>query len=129
MYSDAALQTVSRYANQSRFVSRYSTHGFIMVTLARSSIKKLIRARGIFKTEGERDVGWNGMSINAASPLQTGHLGKLAFDIFLNGKSRTIAALAKVVYCVCGDDGFKVELKFVTIDPAATPAMEEFMKP
>jgi hypothetical protein len=107
-----------------------------MVTLARSSIKKLIRARGIFKTEGERDVsfrtvdvGWNGMSINAASPLQTGHLGKLAFDIFLNGKSRTIAALAKVVYCVCGDDGFKVELKFVTIDPAATPAMEEFMKP
>lgn len=74
------------------------------------------------------DVGANGMAISCPVQIPSGVNCYVAFDMFFNGKTHSVASRAKVMYCIYNShDGFKVGLQFVNLDLASSSAIARFM--
>lgn len=74
------------------------------------------------------DVGASGMAISCPMQLPTGANCFVAFDMFFNGKTHSVATRAKVMYCIYSShDGFKVGLQFQGIDLPSSTAIARYM--
>lgn len=74
------------------------------------------------------DIGASGMSLTFEHKLEVGHLGKVSFELFLDGKAHIVTCRSKVSYCIFSGDHFKIGYQFVNLDPAALNAITRFLR-
>ena len=106
-----------------------------MDTEQRNSNRKALKATGQlvldqFPPVSMRtiNVARDGMAIASTEPVVEGAQYRVNFEITVDGVSRTVAAGAKVVFCVyAGHSEFKSGLRFVELDPPSTAAIAGFL--
>jgi hypothetical protein len=69
------------------------------------------------------DIGAQGIGLRLPHPVKPGTLGRIALDLYYDGKSNKINTQVKAVHCIFGNDEFKVGMNFVSLDEAATAAV------
>lgn len=101
----------------------------------RQNVRKVLRSRGLLIMDGipqflvrTMDVSTSGVGIACPHQLQPGQEGKIAFEMFFNGKNYHVASRIKVMYCIySSSDGFKVGLQFQNLDMASASAIAKYM--
>lgn len=102
----------------------------------RQTPRKVMRVKTNFAIDGAHpmvvrsmDVGSNGMALSCPMQIPQGANCFVAFDMFFNGKTFSVATRAKVAYCIYSShDGFKVGLQFVNIDLQSATAIARFLE-
>ena len=74
------------------------------------------------------DIGSTGMSVSVSDPLPMGLIGRISFDLLVDGKSTPVATGIKISSCIFSSGGFKIALQFTGLDPVATTALAKFLR-
>jgi hypothetical protein len=74
------------------------------------------------------DIGTAGMTVSISDPLPMGLIGRVSFDLLVDGKSTPIATGIKVNSCIFSGGEFKLALHFTGLDPAASSALTKFLR-
>jgi hypothetical protein len=74
------------------------------------------------------DIGATGMSVSVSDPLPMGLMGRISFDLLVDGKSTPIATAIKVNSCIFRGGDFKIALQFTGLDPASSSALTKFLR-
>lgn len=74
------------------------------------------------------DIGAQGIGLRLPHPVKPGTLGRIAFDLYFDGKSNKINTQVKAVHCIFGNDEFKVGLQFVSLDQPAAAAILQYLR-
>jgi c-di-GMP-binding flagellar brake protein YcgR len=75
------------------------------------------------------DVSAGGASVESAIQLAVGKDGRLSFDLDAAGTTICVATDAAVIYCFyTGEQGYKVGLEFLGLDPAAREHIERYTR-
>ena len=100
----------------------------------RLSPRKPLRTRGMLAPEGLAplpiqlfDIAPGGVGFLSPQQLPPGHRCSINFSFMLNGQKNEVSAAARVAYCVCGADGFKVGLQFTDINEAGAAAIAKLI--
>jgi hypothetical protein len=101
----------------------------------RQQERKVLRTRALLRIDGMEqflvktlDISTAGVGVACPKQLQTGQTGKIAFEIFFNGRNYSVASNARVMYCIYNsNDGFKVGLQFVNLDMTNASVITRFM--
>ena len=101
----------------------------------RNSSRKALKATGQLILEHSPPVSMrtinvarDGMAIASAEPVIEGAQYRVNFDIPVDGVVRSVAAGAKVVFCVyAGHSEFKSGLRFIDLDPPSTAAIAGYL--
>lgn len=59
--------------------------------------------------------------------LPSGQMCRISFDVWVQGKTRTVTVQGKVVYSICSAEGFKLGMHFVQIDAGSVAFIEAFL--
>ncbi len=102
----------------------------------RQAPRKVLRVKVNFAVDGapqmivrSMDIGSNGLAISCPMQIPAGIGCFVAFDMFYNGKTSSVATRAKVMYCIYNsNDGFKVGLQFINIDLASSTSIARYME-
>ncbi len=98
--------------------------------------RKVLRVKVNFAVDGapplivrSMDIGSNGLAISCPIQIPVGIGCFVAFDMFYNGKTSSVASRAKVMYCIYNsNDGFKIGLQFVNIDLPSSTSIARYME-
>lgn len=71
------------------------------------------------------DISPHGMGIHVPDHVAPGTLCGIKFTTLVNGKVVTIEVVAKVVYSICANAGFRVGFQFTNVDHAAKQAITQ----
>lgn len=101
----------------------------------RKLVRKALRSRGVLILEGQAfqfdtvDIGTGGVCVLSVRQLITGQNCRIEFSLSVQGRKFDIVAQAKVSYCICGRDGFRIGMQFVEIsDKACSSAISLYMR-
>ncbi len=101
---------------------------------ARVATRKVLRCRAKVMVTGVPvlpartvDVSVSGISLLLEQSLPSGQSCVVAFETPVRGTLRRIIASAKVVYSVCGADGFRLGFQFVQLDAGNTALITEIV--
>jgi hypothetical protein len=91
----------------------------------RAAARKILRCRarvglqtGVALNARSIDISISGMCLMVDGPLSAGQSCMLMFETPIKGVPKQINVVAKVVYSICGSDGFRAGFQFV--QPSAT---------
>jgi c-di-GMP-binding flagellar brake protein YcgR len=101
----------------------------------RQNARKVLRTRALLIMDGipqflvrTIDISTSGVGVACPQQLHAGQEGKIAFEMFFNGKNYQVASRVKVMYCIySSSDGFKVGLQFLNLDMGSASAITKFM--
>jgi hypothetical protein len=104
-------------------------------TEQRQSPRKVLKIKALLAMAGTQpiqaltfDIGAQGVGLRLPYPVKPGTLGRIAFDLYFDGRSNKINTQIKAVHCIFGNDEFKVGMLFVGLDPAATAAILQYLR-
>lgn len=100
----------------------------------RSSKRKVLKVKALLAMEGEdtimartADVGGDGLSLMVGKALNTGAVGMVRFEIFQDGKVKSIAVTAAVQYCILSSGEYKVGFRFVNLQLSAMASLAQYL--
>jgi len=74
------------------------------------------------------DVSLGGVSVMVPEQLSIGSTCAISFECLHNGKTLQVTAAARVVYsALSGQDGYRVGMQFLRMDPASQAVLAELM--
>jgi c-di-GMP-binding flagellar brake protein YcgR len=101
----------------------------------RRSARKILQTKAVFVIDGKApcigrtaDISATGVGLLLPNPLSAGLQGRVAFDMYFNGKLHAFRVEAKVMHCVFGAGAFKIGLLFVRLDLPSTTAISEYLR-
>ncbi len=101
----------------------------------RRSARKILQTKAVLIIGGKApcvgrtaDISATGVGLLLPNPLSSGLQGRVAFDMYFNGKLHAVRVEAKVMHCVFGAGEFKVGLVFVRLDSPSTSAISEYLR-
>lgn len=100
----------------------------------RSSKRKVLKVKALLAMEGEdtimartADVGGDGLCLLVGKALKTGAVGMVRFEIFQDGKVKSIAVTARVQYCILSSGEYKVGFRFVNLQLSAMASLAQYL--
>ena len=100
----------------------------------RSSKRKVLKVKALLAMEGEdtimartADVGGDGLCLLVGKALKTGAVGMVRFEIFQDGKVKSIAVTAAVQYCILSSGEYKVGFRFVNLQLSAMASLAQYL--
>lgn len=106
-----------------------------MLAEQRQSTRKILKVKALAAMEGHApmlvrtvDISANGVSISVPEPMQTGKTGQISFDLLVEGKTVSIAARVKAMYCIFSSGEFKVGFQFLNLDLNAMSQLARFLR-
>ena len=73
------------------------------------------------------DVGGDGLCLLVGKSLKTGAIGMLRFELFQDGRVKSIAVRAAVQYCVLSNGEYKVGFRFVNLELSAMASLAQYL--
>ena len=75
------------------------------------------------------DIGLGGVCVVFAQQMKIGQTGRINLSFLVNGRKQEVSSAAKVCYCVCGRDGFRVGVQFTeALDQASSLSINMLLK-
>lgn len=100
----------------------------------RGGVRKVLKVKALLTLEnGETmvartmDVGGDGLGLVTNKAVPSGAVGMVRFELFHDGKSKSIAIKAKAQYCILSNGEFKVGFRFVNLELSAMAAISRFL--
>jgi hypothetical protein len=100
----------------------------------RSSKRKLLKVKAWLAMDGDdaimartADVGSDGLCLLVGKSLKMGAVGMVRFDLFQDGKIKTISARASVQYCILSNGDYKVGFRFINLDLVAVGILAQYL--
>jgi hypothetical protein len=97
--------------------------------------RKIVRAKAVVVMDGmppqpgrTLDLCATGLSMTFDHKLAVGHIGRVTFELFLDGKGQLVNCRAKVTYCIFSGDHFKIGYQFIDPDAATTSLISKFIR-
>ena len=101
---------------------------------SRSSRRKVLKVKALLAMDGAEtimartaDVGGDGLSLLVSKPLKTGEQGLVRFELFQDGKVKSIAVKAAVQYCILSSGEYKVGFRFVNLELSAMATLAQYL--
>jgi hypothetical protein len=100
----------------------------------RNAVRKPFRGRGKVTVNAKQvsfqsiDIGVGGICLLMPDQLNLGDVYYIEVSAFINGRKMDITAKGKACYCICGSDGFKIGLQFISLDEASEKTISLYMK-
>lgn len=91
-----------------------------------------VRARVVLQSGGNFpgrtvDISISGICVMLESPVQPGQVCMILFENLVKGVLKQVSASGKVVYCICGKDGFRTGFQFNQLTPANTAVINDIV--
>lgn len=109
-------------------------NGATVANEMRASVRKSLKVKALLAMEGEdivmartADVGGDGLCLMVGKALKTGALGMVRFELFHEGKAKSIAVRAAVQYCILTNGEYKVGFRFVNLELSAMASLSRFL--
>jgi hypothetical protein len=106
-----------------------------VISEQRTSSRKIVKVKATVALEGQQpiparttDVGANGVSLSVPKPLPVGQAAQVTFALLVDGIATRINARSKVMYCIFGNDEFKVGFQFLNLELASMTALARFLR-
>lgn len=106
-----------------------------MLNEQRTSARKILKVKAVAAMDGHApmlvrtvDISANGVSISVPEPMQAGQVGRVSFDLLVEGKAVPIAARVKAMYCIFSSGDFKVGFQFLNLDLNAMTQLSRFLR-
>ena len=100
----------------------------------RASNRKALKVKALLAMEGEdtimartADVGGDGLCLMVNKSLKNGALGMVRFELFQDGKIKSIAIRAAVQYCILSNGEYKVGFRFVNLELSAMASLAQYL--
>ena len=100
----------------------------------RASNRKALKVKALLAMEGEdtitartADVGGDGLCLMVGKSLNKGAVGMVRFEIFQDGKIKSIAVRAAVQYCILSSGEYKVGFRFVNLELSAMASLSKYL--
>ncbi len=100
----------------------------------RASVRKALKVKALLAMEGEdtimartADVGGDGLCLLVGKSLKAGAIGMVRFELFQDGKAKSIAVRAAVQYCILSNGEYKVGFRFVNLELSAMASLSRFL--
>jgi hypothetical protein len=104
-------------------------------TEQRKSERRILKVKAVLALDGQApmlgrtaDIGANGVSVTAPSPMQVGQSGQVHFDLLVEGQVTPIHVRVRVVYCIFGGGEFKVGFQFLNPDLNTSRQLARFLR-
>ena len=101
----------------------------------RKSPRRVVKAKAVLAIEGMApmqartiDVAANGVAVACAHHVPVGAVGKLSFDLYFDGKTTPIKALARALYCIISNGEYKIGFQFVSVDLTSLTMLSKFLR-
>jgi hypothetical protein len=106
-----------------------------VISEQRTSARKIVKVKAVVALEGQppilartMDVGANGVSLAVPGPLPAGQIAQVTFGVLVDGIATSINARSKVMYCILGNNEFKVGFQFLSLELATMTALARFLR-
>ena len=100
----------------------------------RASKRKVLKVKALLAMEGDEtimartaDVGADGLCLMVGKALKSGDVGMVRFEIFQDGKVKSIAVKAAVQYCILSNGEYKVGFRFVNLQLSAMASLAQYL--
>jgi c-di-GMP-binding flagellar brake protein YcgR len=100
----------------------------------RASKRKVLKVKALLAMEGDdtimartADVGADGLCLLVGKALKTGAVGMVRFELFQDGKVKSIAVKAAVQYCILSNGEYKVGFRFVNLQLSAMASLAQYL--
>lgn len=101
----------------------------------RHSPRKILKVKALLAMEGAepivartQDVGAEGMCLTVDRPCKAGALGTIRFEIFNDGKIRSISVRSRVQYCILSNGDYKAGFQFVNLELSAMASLAKYLQ-
>ncbi len=109
-------------------------NGSAVYSEQRTGSRKVLKVKALLAMEGEdtitartADVGGDGLCLVVGKSLKTGAIGMVRFELFQDGKVKSIAVRAAVQYCVLSNGEYKVGFRFVNLELSAMASLAQYL--
>lgn len=109
-------------------------NGSAVYSEQRTGNRKVLKVKALLAMEGEdtitartADVGGDGLCLVVGKSLKTGAIGMVRFELFQDGKVKSIAVRAAVQYCVLSNGEYKVGFRFVNLELSAMASLAQYL--
>ena len=102
----------------------------------RQSPRKALRIKTLLTIDGAAgpmllhtvDIARFGMGLTGLpEQLRAGQHGRLAFDLFLDGRIHSVDVGIRIAYCIPADAGFRAGLQFVDLDSTGATTIAQYV--
>jgi hypothetical protein len=100
----------------------------------RAAKRKALKVKALLAMDGEdmivartADVGSDGLCLMVGKSLKTGAVGMVRFELFQDGKVKSIAVTAAVQYCILSNGEYKVGFRFVNLQLSAMASLAQYL--
>ena len=73
------------------------------------------------------DVSMQGVGMIVPSPVKPGSKAQIEFDLYHDGKSHLVRAIAKCVHCIFSGGQFRAGFEFEYLEPSGKVAIIKFL--
>ena len=100
----------------------------------RTTKRKVLKVKALLAMEGEdtitartADVGGDGLCLMVGRAVKHGAIGLVRFEIFQDGRVKSIAVKAAVQYCILSNGEYKVGFRFVNLELSAMASLAQYL--
>ena len=100
----------------------------------RTTKRKVLKVKALLAMEGEdtitartADVGGDGLCLMVGKAVKPGAVGLVRFEIFQDGRVKSIAVKAAAQYCVLSNGEYKVGFRFVNLELSAMASLAQYL--
>ncbi|MDB5963045.1 MAG: PilZ protein [Massilia sp.] len=96
--------------------------------------RKPLKTRAVLTVKGAApltvrtvDISIQGVCLSFLQPMPIGLAGRLAIDLMIDGKIKTVDVLAKAAYCIFSGGQYKVGFQFTSVDLPTVTVLAKFL--